>query len=112
MLEGWGLFLDRLNPLSSKTTKLVYKLSIGNERHGLLAANWRGPDDFDRKHQVRKDAVRASAALVRDGKIAAVYSWHDVQHAFAERNADGGLVSVSGTQVSASRSGACGTCSA
>lgn len=26
MLEGWGTMLDQLNPLTSKTTKLVYKL--------------------------------------------------------------------------------------
>ncbi len=26
MLEGWGLFLDQINPLISKTTNLVYKL--------------------------------------------------------------------------------------
>lgn len=33
MLDGWGLFLDRLNPLVSKTTKLVYKL--GSEMKGM-----------------------------------------------------------------------------
>jgi len=26
MLEGWGLFLDQINPLTSKTTKIVYKI--------------------------------------------------------------------------------------
>ncbi len=26
MAEGFGLFLDQINPLTSKTTKLVYKL--------------------------------------------------------------------------------------
>jgi hypothetical protein len=26
MLEGWGLFLDQLNPLTTKTTNLVYKI--------------------------------------------------------------------------------------
>lgn len=32
------------------------------------------------------------AQLVADGKIVAVYSWHDLRHAFAERNKDRGLV--------------------
>lgn len=26
MLEGWGLFLDQINPLTTKTTNLVYKI--------------------------------------------------------------------------------------
>ena len=26
MADGWGIFLDQINPLTSKTTKLVYKL--------------------------------------------------------------------------------------
>jgi len=26
MLEGWGMFLEQLNPLTSKTTRLVYKI--------------------------------------------------------------------------------------
>jgi len=26
MAEGWGLFLDQINPLISKTTNLVYKI--------------------------------------------------------------------------------------
>jgi Domain of unknown function (DUF4352) len=26
MLEGWGTFLDQINPLTSKTTNLVYKI--------------------------------------------------------------------------------------
>lgn len=26
MLEGWGLFLDQINPLTSKTTNIVYKI--------------------------------------------------------------------------------------
>lgn len=26
MLEGWGLLLDQINPLTSKTTHLVYKI--------------------------------------------------------------------------------------
>lgn len=28
MLEGWGTMLDQLNPLTSKTTNLVYKIPI------------------------------------------------------------------------------------
>lgn len=34
MLEGWGLLLDQINPLTSKTTKLVYK--IPNEIKGTF----------------------------------------------------------------------------
>lgn len=26
MLEGWGLFLDNINPLTTKSTKIVYKI--------------------------------------------------------------------------------------
>ena len=26
MLEGWGLLLDQINPLTSKTTNIVYKI--------------------------------------------------------------------------------------
>ena len=26
MLEGWGLLLDQINPLTTKTTNLVYKM--------------------------------------------------------------------------------------
>lgn len=26
MLEGWGIFLDQINPLTSKTTNIVYKI--------------------------------------------------------------------------------------
>lgn len=26
ILDGWGLLLDQINPLTSKTTKLVYKI--------------------------------------------------------------------------------------
>jgi hypothetical protein len=33
MAEGWGLMLDQLNPLTTKTTKLVYKLP--NEVKGV-----------------------------------------------------------------------------
>jgi integrase len=36
--------------------------------------------------------ARLCAQLVVDGKIGAVYSWHDLRHAFAERNAGRGLV--------------------
>jgi len=25
-VEGWGLMMDQINPLTSKTTKLVYKI--------------------------------------------------------------------------------------
>lgn len=28
MADGWGLFLDQINPLTSKTTNLVYKIPI------------------------------------------------------------------------------------
>ena len=33
MADGWGLLLDQINPLTTKTTKLVYKIPaeiIGN----------------------------------------------------------------------------------
>jgi integrase len=36
--------------------------------------------------------ARHVAALVKAGRIKAAYSWHDFRHAFAERNADKGLV--------------------
>jgi integrase len=36
--------------------------------------------------------ARLCAQLMVDGKIGAVYSWHDLRHAFAERNAARGLV--------------------
>ena len=29
LAEGWGLFLDQLNPLTQKTTNLVYKIPEG-----------------------------------------------------------------------------------
>ena len=36
--------------------------------------------------------ARICGRLVEEGKIGAVYSWHDLRHAFAERNASGRLV--------------------
>ena len=33
-----------------------------------------------------------AAGLMLDGKFSAVYSWHDLRHAFAQRNAGRGLV--------------------
>ena len=28
MMDGWGIFLDQINPLTSKTTNIVYKLPV------------------------------------------------------------------------------------
>jgi integrase len=36
---------------------------------------------------VRGDLARLCLRLVNDKKLAAVYSWHDLRHAFAQRNA-------------------------
>ena len=36
--------------------------------------------------------ARLCAKLMLDGRLSAVYSWHDLRHAFAQRNAERGLV--------------------
>lgn len=46
MLEGWGLLLDQINPLTSKTTNLVYKIPAEIKGTAYYKPGRAGNDDL------------------------------------------------------------------
>lgn len=46
MLEGWGLMLDQINPLTTKTTNLVYKIPSELKGTAYYKAGRSGSDDL------------------------------------------------------------------
>ena len=95
--------LHSAEPLSAETLGAFKAAPAGSPpavrtrraSRGALAG-WTGRRRAARKQLLiawlKTRLARLCAQLMIDGKLGAVYSWHDLRHAFAERNADRGLV--------------------
>jgi hypothetical protein len=46
MLDGWGLMLDQINPLTTKTTNLVYKIPVEINGNAFYRPGRSGRDDL------------------------------------------------------------------
>ena len=89
------------DPLSRETKRLIHAARLDPRQPFSLASLRRVGWKLKEQAQTSTEALvlarlqmklqRLCSQLVGQGKIQAVYSFHDLRHAFAERNADKGL---------------------
>jgi len=94
--------LQAAEPLSAGTLRVIGAAGIDPRRPFDPATFPRGPGRLEGATKgnpeelliawLKTRLARLCGRLVQEGKISAVYSWHDLRHAFAERNAGKGLV--------------------
>ena len=91
--------LQAAEPLSAVTLRALLDVGLDPRRPFDPATFPRGPGRVLTKGNpedlfvawLKTRLARLCWRLLTDGKIGAVYSWHDLRHAFAERNAGRGL---------------------
>ncbi len=94
--------LQASEALSARTLAVIRAAGLDPRRAFDLQSFLRGPGRVDVETKgnlyeiliawLKTRLVRLCAQLMMDGKLSAVYSWHDLSHAFAQRNAGRGLV--------------------
>ena len=84
-------------PLSNGTRALIKAAGL-DPHHPFNPDTWKARATSETPVETRFTIAmktrlsRHITKLVKDGRIKAAYSWHDFRHAYAERNADKGLV--------------------
>jgi integrase len=94
--------LHSAEPLSSDVCKALKAARLDPRRPFAPESFPRGPGRAEGETKgnaeqlliawLKTRLARHCAQLMLDGKLSAVYSWHDLRHAFAERNAGRGLM--------------------
>lgn len=94
--------LQSADPLSAKTLRILQTAELDPRRPFAPESFPRGPSRAEGETKgnpeelliawLKTRLARLCGELKLDGKLGAVYSWHDLRHAFAQRNAGRGLV--------------------